>query len=242
MSRCFCRQQMLGRFEKGRIAETFGEVLATLVSPLLLPTRAREWGAIKLRRALSPTFPAGEMVFFIPWRVVAEESGAAHFGLGGAMPARPARADGEAAGGAVDFHFSDKPVQGDDGARAVGASDDDASPVRRELRGQLRHDPIGNSSLGGDTRTGLLCFRLFGMCPLTTGARSRVLPGINPRSRAQPTAGVTSPARPMSWDATVLLSYGILRPQSSRLTAGSRTSVPREPTMVQAARRMGTSQ
>ena len=25
------------------------------------------------------------MVFFIPWRVVAEESGAAHFGLGGAM-------------------------------------------------------------------------------------------------------------------------------------------------------------
>jgi hypothetical protein len=38
-----------------------------------------------LRRALSPTFPAGEMVFFIPWRVVAEESGAAHFGLGGAM-------------------------------------------------------------------------------------------------------------------------------------------------------------
>ena len=25
-----------------------------------------------LRRALSPTFPAGELVFFIPWRVVAE--------------------------------------------------------------------------------------------------------------------------------------------------------------------------
>jgi hypothetical protein len=24
-------------------------------------------------------------VFFIPWRVVAEESGAAHFGFGGAM-------------------------------------------------------------------------------------------------------------------------------------------------------------
>jgi len=24
------------------------------------------------RRALSPTFPAGELVFFIPWRVVAE--------------------------------------------------------------------------------------------------------------------------------------------------------------------------
>ena len=33
---------------------------------------------VSLRRAFSPTFPAGEMVFFIPWRVVAEESGAAH--------------------------------------------------------------------------------------------------------------------------------------------------------------------
>jgi len=38
-----------------------------------------------LRRALSPTFRAGAMVFFIPWRVVAEESGGAHFGFGGAM-------------------------------------------------------------------------------------------------------------------------------------------------------------
>jgi len=36
---------------------------------------------IRLRRALSPTFPAGEMAFFIPWRVVAEESGAAHLDL-----------------------------------------------------------------------------------------------------------------------------------------------------------------
>ena len=35
-------------------------------------------------RRLSPTFPAGEMVFFIPWRVVAEKSGAAPFGFGGA--------------------------------------------------------------------------------------------------------------------------------------------------------------
>jgi hypothetical protein len=29
------------------------------------------------------------MVFFIPWRVVAEESGAAHYGFGGAMPLDP---------------------------------------------------------------------------------------------------------------------------------------------------------
>jgi hypothetical protein len=45
------------------------------------------------------------MVFFIPWRVVAEESGAAHLRLGRRDAARPARADGEAAGGAVDFPF-----------------------------------------------------------------------------------------------------------------------------------------
>jgi len=33
--------------------------------------------------------------------------------------------DGEVAGGA-DFHFSDIPVRGDDGARAIGANDDAA--------------------------------------------------------------------------------------------------------------------
>jgi hypothetical protein len=36
------------------------------------------FGKTGWRRALSPTFRAGAMVFFIPWRVVAEESGAAH--------------------------------------------------------------------------------------------------------------------------------------------------------------------
>ena len=61
-----------------------------------------------LRRALSPTFRAGAMVFFIPWRVVAEESGAAHYGFGGAMlldllwPRSGCWPhDGEVAGGAV---------------------------------------------------------------------------------------------------------------------------------------------
>jgi hypothetical protein len=33
---------------------------------------AASHGVIGLRRALSPTFPAGELVFFIPLRVVAE--------------------------------------------------------------------------------------------------------------------------------------------------------------------------
>jgi hypothetical protein len=47
---------------------------------------------VRLRRAFSPAFPAGGMVLFIRWRVVAEESGAAKFGFGGAMLARPARA------------------------------------------------------------------------------------------------------------------------------------------------------
>jgi hypothetical protein len=66
-----------------------------------------------LRRALSPTFRAGEMVFFIPWRVVAEDSGAAHLDLlgppgwcGGCWPH-----DGDVTGGAG-FLFSDIPVRG----------------------------------------------------------------------------------------------------------------------------------
>ena len=45
--------------------------------------------------------------------------------------ARPARADGEAAGGAVDS-ISDIPVRGDDGARAIGAN---------EPRGRRRQHP-----------------------------------------------------------------------------------------------------
>ena len=54
-------------------------------------------------------------VFFIRWRVVAEESGAAHFGFGGAMRCSTCWPhDGAVAGGAVaDFHFSDIPVRGD---------------------------------------------------------------------------------------------------------------------------------
>jgi hypothetical protein len=61
------------------------------------------------------------MVFFIPWRAVAEESGGAHFGFGGAMlldlpgPALRLLTD------VADFHFSDIAVRGDDGARAIGA-------------------------------------------------------------------------------------------------------------------------
>ncbi|MGB6542467.1 MAG: hypothetical protein WBF03_16540, partial [Xanthobacteraceae bacterium] len=73
-------------------------------------------GEACLRRALSPTFRAGELVFFIPWRVVAEESGAAHLDLLGPP-------DSEVAGGAVAdstlviFRFG-----ADDGARAIGAT------------------------------------------------------------------------------------------------------------------------
>jgi hypothetical protein len=76
------------------------------------------------------------MVFFIPWRVVAEESGAAHFGFGGAMLLGP---PGFAGGAVADFHFSDIPVRGDDGARAIGANDDAAADAAAvELRGRRR--------------------------------------------------------------------------------------------------------
>ena len=38
-----------------------------------------------LRRAFAPAFRADGMVLFIPWRVGAEEAGAAKYGFGGAM-------------------------------------------------------------------------------------------------------------------------------------------------------------
>jgi hypothetical protein len=73
-----------------------------------------------------------------PWRVVAEEPGAAHFGFSGAMlldllgPALRLLTD------VADFHFSDIPVRGDVGARAIGANDDAAAV---ELRGRRRQRP-----------------------------------------------------------------------------------------------------
>jgi hypothetical protein len=45
-----------------------------------------------LRRAFSPAFRAGSLYPFIPWRVGAEESGAAKYGFGRRDAARPARA------------------------------------------------------------------------------------------------------------------------------------------------------
>jgi hypothetical protein len=67
-----------------RIPQFSGGAIALnlIFSPVAYFTEAETHG---LRGALSPTFPAREMVFFIPWRVVAEESGAAHYGFGGAM-------------------------------------------------------------------------------------------------------------------------------------------------------------
>jgi hypothetical protein len=86
------------------------------------------------------------MVFFIPWRVVAEESGAAHLGFGGAMlldlpgPARRLLTD------VADLHFSDIPVRGDDGARAIGATDAAAAV---ELRGRRRQHPRSKAAFTG---------------------------------------------------------------------------------------------
>ena len=75
------------------------------------------------------------MVFFIPWRVVAEESGAAHFGFGQQPQRRPGQVEQHRA---ADFHFSDITVRGDDGTRAIGANDDAAAV---ELRGRRRQNP-----------------------------------------------------------------------------------------------------
>jgi hypothetical protein len=78
------------------------------------------------------------MALFIPWRVGAEESGAAKFGFGGALlldrlgpPGRCSGRwphDGEVAGGAVADSYL--VISGSGRWR------------RRDLRGQLRHDPI----------------------------------------------------------------------------------------------------
>jgi len=51
------------------------------------------------------------MVFFIPWRVVAEESGAAHYGFGGAMLLDLPRPALRRLTDVADFHFSDIAVR-----------------------------------------------------------------------------------------------------------------------------------
>ena len=47
-----------------------------------LPTGWQRLAVVGRRRAFSLTFPAGGMVLFIHWRVVAEESDAANSALG----------------------------------------------------------------------------------------------------------------------------------------------------------------
>ena len=64
------------------------------------------------------------MVFFIPWRVVAEESGAAQFGFGGAMLLDPLGPMVRPPAAPSDCEI---PVRGVDGARAIGANDDAAA-------------------------------------------------------------------------------------------------------------------
>jgi hypothetical protein len=66
-----------------------------------------------LRRALSPTFRAGELVFFIPWWGVAENPARRILLLDLPGPAPRLLAD------VADLHFSDIPVRGGDGARSA---------------------------------------------------------------------------------------------------------------------------
>ena len=84
----------------GRVEDWRAGVGRSLCSPLSRPfvcechtisTVPRFQPPPCLRRALSPTFPAGELVFFIPWRVVAENPGAAHLDLLGPPAVRSSR-------------------------------------------------------------------------------------------------------------------------------------------------------
>jgi hypothetical protein len=86
------------------------------------------------------------------------------------------------AGGAVaDFHFSDIPVRGDDGARAIGANDDAAAV---EPRGRRRQHPLIESrprwysqcrALSPDFPAGAR-----GLYPLARGCRIRPARGMAP--------------------------------------------------------------
>ena len=99
--------------------------------------------SVFLRRALSPTFPAGELVFFIPWRVVALQF---RRGAISSLPGPPWwwsgrwPHDGDVAGGAV-FRFRDIAVGGDDGSsgdrsdrRCGGGTGSPAPTARLERR------------------------------------------------------------------------------------------------------------
>jgi hypothetical protein len=109
------------------------------------------------------------MVFFIPWRVGAEESGAAHLDLlgppgwcSGCWPH-----DGDVAAGG-DFVLAILRFGADDGARAIGATDAAAAV---EVRGRRRRPPGSNAALRGVCGVlSLRHFRLARWCSLSLGA------------------------------------------------------------------------
>ena len=72
------------------------------------------------------------MVFFIPLRVVAENPARRISTCSGRLGGAAAADD------VAGFLFSDIPVRGDDGARAIGATDDAAAV---ELPGRRRRQP-----------------------------------------------------------------------------------------------------
>jgi hypothetical protein len=100
-----------------------------------------------LRRALAPTFPAGALVFFIPWRVVAENPARR---ISTCRLTRTRRLVGAAAVGrtmvmspaAPDFFVVIFRVGADAGARAIGAT-------ANEPRGRRRRHPGSKAVLTG---------------------------------------------------------------------------------------------
>ena len=103
------------------------------------------------RRALAPTFPAGALVFFIPWRVVAENPARR---ISTCRLTRTRRLVGAAAVGrtmvmspaAPDFFVVIFRVGADAGARAIGATADAAA---NEPRGRRRRHPGSKAVLTG---------------------------------------------------------------------------------------------
>src|SRR5450830_1226935 len=126
-----------------------------------------------LRRALAPTFPAGALVFFIPWRVVAENPARR---ISTCRLTRTRRLVGAAAVGrtmvmspaAPDFFVVIFRVGADAGARAIGAT-------ANEPRGRRRRHPGSKAVLTGDaaacSRSDISGWRAGVLYPLAGGGR-----------------------------------------------------------------------
>src|SRR5450830_471879 len=155
-----------------------------------------------LRRALAPTFPAGALVFFIPWRVVAENPARR---ISTCRLTRTRRLVGAAAVGrtmvmspaAPDFFVVIFRVGADAGARAIGAT-------ANEPRGRRRRHPGSKAVLTGDaaacSRSDISGWRAGVLYPLAGGGRESGAAHLDLQTDPHPPPGRCSGGRPHDGD------------------------------------------